>query len=52
VASVTRVLKSLPGVADAKVDLARGRADVDFDASRTDTAALKGAIEDAGYDVA
>jgi copper chaperone len=51
VASVTRVLKATPGVGDARVDLAQGRAEVDYDPARTSVAALKGAIEDAGYDV-
>jgi copper chaperone len=51
VASVTRVLQSTPGVTGAKVDLASARADVDYDPARTSAAALKDAIEDAGYDV-
>jgi copper chaperone len=52
VASVTRVLKATPGVREARVDLAQGRADVDYDPAQTNPGALKGAIEDAGYDVA
>jgi copper chaperone len=51
VASVTRVLQATPGVASARVDLAQGRAEVSFDPARTSVDALKGAIEDAGYDV-
>jgi copper chaperone len=52
VASVTRVLQSTPGVATARVDLAQGRAEVSYDPARTSVDTLKGAIEDAGYDVA
>ena len=52
VASVTRVLKAVPGVADAKVQLAPGIAEVSYDPARTDAPALKAAIEDAGYAVA
>ena len=51
VASVTRVLKAVPGVADAMVTLQPGVAKVTFDPARTETAALRSAIEDAGYDV-
>lgn len=50
VASVTRVLKAVPGVADAKVTLDPGSATVAFDAARTNVPALKAAIEGAGYD--
>jgi copper chaperone CopZ len=52
VASVTRVLKALPGVQDANVTLEPGAATVTFDASRTGVEAMRAAIEDAGYDVA
>jgi copper chaperone len=52
VASVTRVLKALPGVHDVEVTLDPGRATVSYDASRASVPALKAAIEDAGYDVA
>ena len=51
VASVTRVLKAVPGVADATVTLQPGVAKVTFDSARTGPAALRSAIEDAGYDV-
>ena len=50
VASVTRVLKAVPGVAEVKVTLTPGSAAVVFDAARTNVAALAAAIEDAGYD--
>ena len=51
VASVTRVLKAVPGVADVAVTLQPGVANVTFDPARTGSAALRAAIEDAGYDV-
>ena len=52
VASVTRVLKALPGVASVEVTLDPARATVAYDAARTDVEAIERAIEDAGYDVA
>jgi copper chaperone len=52
VASVTRVLKAVPGVADVKVELAPGTAEVNYDPTRAGLPALKAAIEDAGYAVA
>jgi copper chaperone len=52
VASVTRVLKALPGVGDVDVTLSPGRATITYDAGRTDVKAMERAIEDAGYDVA
>ena len=51
VASVTRVLKSTPGVTDAIVRLEGGSAEVTFDPARTGVPALRSAIENAGYDV-
>jgi len=51
VASVTRVLKAVPGVSDVVVELQPGRAMVTYDANRTTLPVLKAAIEDAGYDV-
>jgi len=51
VASVTRVLKAVPGVADVAVTLQPGAAKVTYDPARTGAPAIKGAIEDAGYDV-
>ena len=51
VASVTRVLKAMPGVAEAEVKLQPGQATVRYDAAKVNAAALKAAIEDAGYDV-
>jgi copper chaperone len=52
VASVTRVLRALPGVSDATVSLHAGTAQVSFDEARTDQTALRAAIEGAGYEVA
>ena len=51
VASVTRVLKSVPGVSDVAVSLSPGTAKVTFDPAKTAAPALKSAVEDAGYDV-
>jgi len=51
VASVTRVLKSVPGVADVAVTLQPGAAKVTFDPARTGGPALRSAVEGAGYDV-
>ena len=51
VASVTRVLKAVPGVNDAKVTLQPGCATVTYDPARTSRQALETAIEDAGYGV-
>jgi copper chaperone len=51
VASVTRVLKAVPGVSEVAVTLQPGVASVTFDPARTKTAALRAAIEDAGFDV-
>ena len=51
VASVTRVLKAVPGVSDVAVTLQPGAAKVTYDEARTALPALKAAIEDAGYEV-
>jgi copper chaperone len=51
VASVTRVLKAEPGVAEVAVTLQPGAAKVSFDPARTNVAKLREAIEGAGYDV-
>jgi copper chaperone len=49
VASVTRVLKALPGVGSVDVSLEQREARVQFDPSRTDLDNLKKTIEAAGY---
>jgi len=51
VRSVTKVLQGVPGVETAEVSLDRAEAKVAYDPARATMAALKGAIEDAGYDV-
>jgi copper ion binding protein len=51
VASVTRVLKAVPGVESVDVKLQPGQATVRYDASKVAVPRLKAAIEDAGYDV-
>lgn len=52
VASVTRVLRAVPGVETVAVALEPGTATVSFDPQRTSPPALKRAVEDAGYEVA
>jgi len=52
VASVTRVLRAVPGVETVAVALQPGTATVGFDPERTGRPALKRAVEDAGYEVA
>jgi copper chaperone len=49
--SVTRALESVNGVQVADVDLRTEKAFITFDESKTNIAALKIAVEDAGYDV-
>jgi copper chaperone len=51
VASVTRVLRGLPGVASVVVALEPGTALVTFDPQRTGRPAFQRAVEDAGYEV-
>jgi copper chaperone len=51
VASVTRVLKAVPGVSDVAVSLTLGTAKVTYDPAKTAAPALRTAVEDAGYDV-
>lgn len=51
VKSVTRALQQVAGVQNVTVSLADQRAEVDFDDNQTDVAALREAIEDAGFDV-
>lgn len=52
VASITRVLKALPGVHDVNVTLEPGRATISYDPAQSGMPELTRAIEDAGYDVA
>ncbi|MGQ9689100.1 MAG: heavy metal translocating P-type ATPase [Desulfobaccales bacterium] len=51
VARVERALQAVPGVAQARVNLATRRAKVHFDARQTDVAHLKEAVTAAGYEV-
>jgi len=51
VASVTRVLRVLPGVGEVAVALETGTAQIAYDAQRTGMPDIKRAIEDAGYEV-
>ena len=50
VASVTKILQGMDGVASAEVSLADKRAEVAFDATKTSVDALIAAVEDGGYD--
>lgn len=52
VSSVTRVLKGIPGVADATVTLDPGEALVAYDNTVTSPGKLKAAVDDAGYETA
>lgn len=52
VMAVTKALKGVSGVSDAKVDLAKGEATVTYDPSTATTAKMKEAVEDAGYTLA
>ena len=45
--SVRRHLEAVDGVSDAKVDLERGEAQVDYDTARTDPASLIAAVDQA-----
>lgn len=50
VASVTKILQGVDGVARVAVSLADKRAEVAFDAAKTSPEALIAAVEDGGYD--
>lgn len=50
VRNVTGVLKALPGVADAEVSLDAAQARVKFDSAQVSVAALREAVEAAGFD--
>jgi copper chaperone len=52
VASVTRVLRALPGVGEVAVVLEPGTATVTYDPQSMGLPAIKRAVEDAGYEVA
>lgn len=50
VRSVTGALQALPGVTEAEVSLEAAEAKVRFDPARVTVAALRAAVEDAGFD--
>ena len=50
VRSVSNVLQALPGVASAEVSLENSEAKVTFDPAVSNKAALRKAVEDAGYE--
>lgn len=52
VQSITKTLRSVEGVHDAKVDLASGIAEVDLDETKTNVEALCAAVDDIGFDAA
>ena len=49
VRSVEKKLSTVAGVESAKVDLAAGRASVNYDPARVDAAKLIGAVEQIGF---
>ena len=49
--SVKNVLQKPPGVTGVEVSLEKNRATVTYDPAQANTAQLKAAVEDAGYDV-
>ncbi|MHB9144242.1 MAG: heavy-metal-associated domain-containing protein [Symbiobacteriia bacterium] len=51
VMAVTKALKGVPGVSEAKVDLAGNSAAVTFSAGPDTVKKLKDAVEDAGYEL-
>ncbi|XUW99680.1 MAG: copper ion binding protein [Dehalogenimonas sp.] len=46
---VETALKKVPGVAKVAVDLAKGKASVEYDPAKTTPEALKKAVDAAGY---
>lgn len=49
--NVKRALEALEGVESAAASAAEKKADVSYDPSKVTLAQMRGAIEDAGYDV-
>jgi copper chaperone len=49
VRTVTNALESVNGVVEARVDLASGRADVDYNEAAASAAQLVGAVVEEGY---
>ena len=52
VMSVTKALKGVPGVSDAKVSLTPGQATVTYDPAKATLVGMKKAVEEACYRVA
>ncbi|MDR3086775.1 MAG: heavy-metal-associated domain-containing protein [Azoarcus sp.] len=50
VRNVTRVLEALPGVSEVKVSLEQASATVRYDAGKLGIAAMRQAVENAGFD--
>lgn len=50
--SVTRLLEAAPGVAEVRVDLARGEAWLRLDAAAASRAQLCALVQEAGYEAA
>ncbi len=50
VRNISGVLEALPGVGSVEVSLEAGQARVGFDPEKISAAALRSAIEDAGFD--
>ncbi|MDR1854713.1 MAG: heavy-metal-associated domain-containing protein [Azoarcus sp.] len=50
VRNVTKVLEALPGVSAAQVSLEAGSATVQYDPAKVDVAAMRAAVEGAGFD--
>ncbi|MDR2032345.1 MAG: heavy-metal-associated domain-containing protein [Azoarcus sp.] len=48
--NVTKVLESLPGVSRVEVSLEREIATVQYDPGQVEVAAIRQAVEDAGFD--
>lgn len=51
VMAVTKALKGVPGISDAKVDLAGNSATVTFNPGPDTVKKMKDAVEDAGYEM-
>ena len=49
--TIERTLQQLPGVQDASINFATSRAEVRFDAAKTNVPRLVAAVRDVGYDV-
>ncbi len=49
---VTRALKEVAGVIRARVDLASGEAEVEYDPAQASLGQMERAVEDAGYGIA